>query len=222
MLVALPRWESFTSEKLMPHPKILIPLITITIVVLLTCYGCQRKPVIIPEVDKVIDKGPELQPIGETDTADFLYYVCDSIVRRNDSVLIYNSRFDTIIIDTGIYSYLHYDYERVAFSSGMADAAKTASRYQKHGPPSKASEAFRKVIDYYTYDRPAELEKFSDGGQYYGYQVNSSVLCSYAYEQLGLLDSAIIVLKPFLHVEGSNYTKINQRYAELIKMRSLK
>lgn len=148
------------------------------------------------------------------DLLEKLYYQCDTVIRAGDTLKILNSKFDTTIIETGIFTFLQYDYP-LTTPHKLIDLSKTAIQFDKLGQKEKAEEFYKNIVDFYLYARPEQLKGFSDMNSYLQYEVNSAILCSYAYEILGEKENAMKTLQPFLaNVEAWN-SKIHERYIRL-------
>ena len=61
-----------------------------------------------------------------------LYHHYDSLVRSIDTVMIFNSKFDTIIIETGIFTYMQNDYP-LSIPPDLISLGKEAIQYEKVG-----------------------------------------------------------------------------------------
>lgn len=143
-----------------------------------------------------------------------IYYECDTVIRLPDTLKIINSAYDTTLIETGIFSYLQYDYPMTT-PSKVIELSKAADQLDKKGQTAKAIELYRKIIKFYKVERPKQLEYYSDMNGYLQYEVNTGVLCSYAYEKLGDIDNAIKVLQPNLANVEAGHSKIHERYIRL-------
>ncbi|WP_133159343.1 hypothetical protein [Solitalea longa] len=154
---------------------------------------------------------------SKSDNFDFLetlYHQCDTIIESADTLMIVNSKLDTTIIETGIFTFLQHDYP-LTTPHNLIDLSKTAIQYDKLGQKEKAGKFYKNIVDFYLNERPKQLKGFSDMNRYLQYEVNSAILCSYAYEKLKDKENAIMILQPFLaNVEAWN-SKIHDRYIEL-------
>lgn len=144
----------------------------------------------------------------------FLYYECDTVVRINDTLKIINSKRDTIIVETGIFTFLQYDYP-LTTPHKLINLAKTAIQFDNQFQIEEAKNIYEDMIDFYINERPENLKKFSCMNGYFQYEVNSGILCSYAYEKLGDLDNSIKVLQPLLANSEAWHSKIHERYIQL-------
>lgn len=143
-----------------------------------------------------------------------LYYSCDTVIRTQDTVKIVHLKFDTTIVETGIFTYLQYDFP-LTTSKKLIGFARSAREAEQKDEQEKAKEHYKAIIDYYHVDRTYDVKGFSDMNGLLQYEVNTAILCSYAYEKLGEPEKAVEVLKPMLaNVEARN-SKIHQRFLEL-------
>jgi hypothetical protein len=148
------------------------------------------------------------------DLLETLYYQCDTVIRIADTLKIVNFKLDTTIIETGIFTFLQYDYP-LTTPHKLIDLSKTAIDFDRAGQKEKAGELYKNIIDFYINERQEQLKNHSDMNGYLQYEVNSAILCSYAYEKLGKRENSIITLQPFLaNVEAWN-SKIHERYIQL-------
>lgn len=148
------------------------------------------------------------------DLLETLYHQCDTIIRIKDTLKIVNSKLDTTIIETGIFTFLQYDYPLTTPHKLIA-ISKTAIQFDKLGQKEKADEFYKNIIDFYLNERPQQLKRFSDMNGYLQYEVNSAIISSYAYQRLGDIENSIKTLQPFLaNVEAWN-SKIHERYIQL-------
>ncbi len=153
----------------------------------------------------------DLDNYGRLET---LYYQCDSVIRTADTLKIVNSKLDTTIIETGIFTFLQYDYP-LTTPNKLIDLSKTANQLDNQGQKAEADKFYQSIVDFYLNERPEHLKRFSDMNGYLQYEVNSAILCSQAYERLGEKENAIKTLQPFLaNVEAWN-SKIHERYIQL-------
>lgn len=148
------------------------------------------------------------------DLLETLYYQCDTVIRIADTLKIINSKLDTTIIETGIFTFLQYDYP-LTTPHKLIDLSKTAIQLDNQGQKEKAEDFYKDIVDFYINERPQQLKGFSDMNGYLQYEVNSAILCSYAYEKLGDKENSLKTLQPFLaNVEAWN-SKIHERYIQL-------
>jgi hypothetical protein len=61
-----------------------------------------------------------------------LYYQCDTIIRTGDTLKIVNSKLDTTIIETGIFTFLQYDYP-LTTPHKLINLSKTAVQFDNFG-----------------------------------------------------------------------------------------
>lgn len=143
-----------------------------------------------------------------------LYHLCDTVIETEDTLKIVNFELDTIIIETGIFTFLQYDYP-LSTPPKLITLSKSAIQFDNLGQKEKAKELYKNIIDFYLHERPQQLKEICDMNGYLQYEVNSAILCSYAYEQLGDKEHSIETLQPFLaNVEAWN-SKIHKRYIQL-------
>jgi hypothetical protein len=143
-----------------------------------------------------------------------LYHQCDTVIGIADTLKIINTKLDTTIIETGIFTFLQYDYP-LTTPHKLIDLYKTAIQFDKQGQNKKAEFFFTKIVDFYLNDRPEQLKNYSDMNGYLQYEVNSAILCSFAYERLGDKEDAIKTLQPFLANTEAWNSKIHERYIQL-------
>lgn len=146
------------------------------------------------------------------DMLAILYYEADSLVRSHDTTYLYNSKLDTILIETGIFSKLRYDYPMCAPWEPAMDT-KAAIKYEADGEILNAKEHYMKVIEYHEIEMP--LVAYSCANDYHTSHIHTAMLASYAYEKIGQPDSAINVLKPWLANHDVNDADIQVRFIEL-------
>lgn len=152
--------------------------------------------------------------VDNYDLLEKLYHQCDTVIETADTLKIVNSKLDTIIIETGIFIFLQYDYP-LTTPHTLVELAKSAIQFDNHKEKDKAKPFFRDMVDFYNDDRPKELKGFSDMNEYFQYEVNSAILCSYAYERLGESENSIKTLQPFLANTEAWDSKIHERYIQL-------
>jgi hypothetical protein len=148
------------------------------------------------------------------DLLETLYYQCDTIIRTADTLKIVNSKLDTTIIETEIFTFLQYDYP-LTTPHKLIDLSKSAIQFDKLRQNEKARTLFRSIVNFYLNDRPKQLKNYSDMNGYLQYEVNSAILCSYAYERLEDKENAIKTLKPFLANVEAWDSKIHERFIKL-------
>lgn len=149
--------------------------------------------------------------IAPDDTMQWLYWRCDTVIRRNDSLILMNSRLDTNIIITGALSNLRYDYPMI-IPDDFSNLLAKAYAYKEDGNTKVANEYFRKTLQYYHTKRIETLMNFSDLNMVSDYEENACMISSYAYENLDYLDSAILVLKPHLETNKLYGARTLERY----------
>lgn len=152
--------------------------------------------------------------LDEYDKLETLYHNCDTVIRKIDTVIIVNSKLDTTVTETGIFTYLQYDYP-LTTPHKLINHCKSAIQFDKRGEKEKANELFKIVIAFYHNERPVQLKSYSDMNGYLQYEVNSAILCSYAYERLGDKKNAITTLQPFLANTEAWNSKIHERFIRL-------
>lgn len=148
-----------------------------------------------------------------------LYHKADTIIRHNDSLLIVNTRRDTVIVETGIFPYLQYGYP---LDTPYAPVALTrqAMAAEKIGDQAEALRCYQAVADYFQYQWLTRKDGFQNGGfsdmnDLLAYNVNVRLLASNAYEKLGKLPEATAVLSQYLANSEAEDSKIQQRYVGL-------
>ena len=157
---------------------------------------------------------PTNKNLNNYELLETLYYQCDTVIRIPDTLKIVNSKLDTTIIETGIFTFLQFDYP-LTTPHKLIYLSKTAIQFDKLGQKEKAEEFYKNIVDFYINERPQQLKGFSDMNGYLQYEVNSAILCSYAYEKLDDKENSIKTLQPFLaNVEAWN-SKIHERYIQL-------
>ncbi|MCC2548090.1 hypothetical protein LJY25_16695 [Hymenobacter sp. BT175] len=161
---------------------------------------------------------PECSNCGSLET---LYYLADTVIKRNDSVLVVNSRLDTTVVETGIFTYLQYSFP-VNTPAELVRLNRQGILADKAGDQSTAVNCYQAAINFYQNDwlqRKSGFENggFSDANDYFAANVNVTLLVSHAYDRLGRLTEARTVLAPFLaNVEADN-SRIQLRYVELCR-----
>jgi tetratricopeptide (TPR) repeat protein len=140
-----------------------------------------------------------------------LYYEADTVIRKNDTLRIINSKYDTTIIETGIFTYLKYYYPTLGPDT-VFSLTRKAIALEHLGELAKSREYYRKVVEFYEGNKPP---RFSDTNDYLVYHMDTSIIYSYAYEKLGDLDKAIHVLRPFLANSETYGSEIHQRFIEV-------
>ncbi len=148
------------------------------------------------------------------DLLEVLYHQCDTVIRVNDTVIITNTKLDTTVIETGIFAYLQYDYP-LTTPRELIDFSKKAERLEKSGLKVGLEPIYKKVIDFYLEERPEQLKHYTDMNSYLQYEVNSAILCSYAYQRIGDNENALKVIQPFLANTEASSCNILKRYIEL-------
>jgi hypothetical protein len=148
-----------------------------------------------------------------------LYHKADTIIRRNDSLLIVNTRRDTVIIETGIFPYLQYDYPLNTPYAPLA-LTRQAMTAEKNGNQAEAARYYQTVADYFQYQWLTRKDGFENGGfsdmnDLLAHNVNVRLLASNAYEKLGKLPEAAAVLSQYMANVEAEDSKIQQRYVEL-------
>ncbi len=149
--------------------------------------------------------------LNDCDLLETLYHRCDSVIWLTDTLKILNSKLDTTIVETGIFTFLQYDYP-LTTPHKLICLSKKAVQCENQRQIKNAEDLFIDIIDFYLNERPEQLENFSDLNEYLQYEVNSAILCSYAYEKLEEKEKSLRVLQPYLaNVEARN-SKIHKRY----------
>lgn len=158
---------------------------------------------------------PETKYItGYQDTAELLFrksYI-DSIVRTTDEVFLYNSFLDTIIHEKGIFTYLHINYPLYTNEELVSDLKK-AIELEEQGQYSESKSMYQAVV--LRYDELINSVYRGDSNGYWCTMINSSLICSFAYEKLERFDKALNVLRPHIANPETYGSKIIQRFFEL-------
>ena len=166
-----------------------------------------------------IQKELQLEIDNDTLSREALYWgAIDSVVYKKDSIIIYNSRMDTVIMASGIFSYLKFDHLVYSATSRLVyHSVKKAEFYSSIGDSNKAKKFHQIVVEHYKNDWKSSTvgETWSDLGTVFSHKVNTSILISYSLENLGYLDEAIDVLSPFLANSETFGTKIHYRFIDL-------
>lgn len=178
---------------------------TIILIFIIGLFSCSQENKEDISTNKILDN---------YDSLEVLYYQSDTIIRKIDTLIIVNSIFDTTIIETGIFTFLQFDYP-LTTPKKIIDFTKSAIQFDKLGQKEKVIELNKKIIDFYLKKRPEELDGFSCMNQYMQYEVNSAILCSYAYEKLEDKENAIKILQPYLANGEALSSKIHVRYIQL-------
>ena len=188
--------------------KIICLIITIfTIVVISSCkFGNNNSNLLIDET-----LHPRLN-----ESYDTLYFLCDSIKTKGETRKIYNSFYDTIVIEKGIFSYLTYNYEQSYCENAIA-LTRSALLYEKDGQTKKAKENYYQIIFKYLLEQSSDKERidFSDCDVAAQYAMNSALLCSNAYYKVGKLDKAIEVLAPVISCHINYLCRIHYKFIQL-------
>jgi hypothetical protein len=144
-----------------------------------------------------------------------LYNVNVTIIRKPDTIMTISHQFDTTIIETGIFSYLQFDFPRLSMLDRFTDISRMAIEAENSGDTVRSRELHDSSIYFYHNQRLIDKEFFSDLQSNHMYNSSASILCSYAYERTGDLDSAIEVLKPHMTTNHSRYSRIHLRFFQL-------
>ena len=147
---------------------------------------------------------------------DLYYGKAVSLVRKVDTTLLINYRFDTASMETGIFTYFSYDYP--GYKTPICEALREAVCHEKDGQIEEARKWHLQILN--------TIPKWKEGLSIYscrnGYLydcANSTIIFSRAYEGVGEIDSAISIVKPYL-ANGETYsTKIRERFFELCIMK---
>jgi hypothetical protein len=137
----------------------------------------------------------------------------DTIISKSDTLIGITTK-DTVYKETGIFSYLVYNFPSY-LPEKLVDYARKACQFEKVGDRKSAKVYFEKIIDYKRTNRQEDLKYEDDMNFIYQYDDNTSILYSYAYEKLDKLDSAIGILKPLLKNPEVWGCKIQERYVQL-------
>lgn len=165
------------------------------------------------------ESAPDLVEEYDHDKLAALYYEADTVITRNDSVLVVNSQMDTTIVDTGIFTYLQYDYA-LNTPAGLVRPIRQARQAESNGDAARARRHYQDAIRFYQAEWLQQKTGFENGGfsdlnDYYAAQVNVALLASYAFEKLGRLPEALAALAPFLANVEAEKTRIQLRYIRL-------
>jgi hypothetical protein len=177
----------------------------LTIILTIGYFSCNQGKIENVSINKNLDNYEFLET---------LYHQCDTVIRVADTLEIINTKLDTTIIETGIFTFLQYDYP-LTTPHQLIDLSKTAMQFDKQGQNKKAKLFFTNIVDFYLNDRPEQLKNFSDMNGYLQYEINSAILCSFAYERLGDKEDALKTLQPFLANSETLGSKIHERYIQL-------
>ena len=156
----------------------------------------------------------DVEEFADYDLLETLYHQHDTLIRYNDTVKIINTRLDTIVIETGIFTYLQYDFP-LTIPYRLIVLSRKAISLKKQGKEAEASVFFKKVIDFYQYERPHYFKYISDMKEYSQFEINTAILCSYAYENLQDHEAAIKILEPLLANTEARNSRIQERYIQL-------
>lgn len=154
------------------------------------------------------------EEFADYDLLETLYHQQDTLIRYADTVKIINSKLDTTIIETGIFTYLQYDYP-LAIPYKLIVLSRKAYNLKKQGKEATANVFFKKVIDFYQKERLQYFRYISGMKEYQQFEVNSAILCSYAYENIGDPENAIKILEPLLASSEARNSRIHERYIQL-------
>ena len=148
-----------------------------------------------------------------------LYYLADTIIERNDSVIVINTRLDTTVVETGIFVYLQTSYP-VVTPNKLVFLIKQAVLAEKAHDSIRANLLYGDAIKFYREDWLKRKTGFDNGGisdlnEYLAANVNVAILASYAFERLKKLPEATYALAPYLANVEASTSKIQLRYIQL-------
>lgn len=148
-----------------------------------------------------------------------MYHRADTIMRRNDTLIIVNARQNSLIVETGIFTYLQYGYP-LSTSYQPIRLTKEAMAAEKAGDSTAAKQKYEAVLNYFQNvwlkrKKRFPEDSFSDMNDLLEHNINVRLLASYAYEKLGNLPEASAVLTRYLANSEADHSKITQRYMEL-------
>ncbi|MVT06980.1 hypothetical protein [Chitinophaga tropicalis] len=156
----------------------------------------------------------DVEEFADYDLLETLYHQHDTLIRYGDTVKIVNSKLDTTIIETGIFTYLQYDFP-LTVPYRLIILSRKANGLKQQGKEAEANVFFKKVIDFYQHERPHYFKYIFDMKEYFQFEINAAILCSYAYENLKDLENAIMILEPFLANTEARSSRIQERYIQL-------
>lgn len=150
---------------------------------------------------------------NEYDTLQALYYgFVDTLIRYPNEVYIVNSKFDSVIYEYGIFTFLKYDFE-LSTPKELISEIRQARSFEEKGKTQLAQEKYLQIIGRFKIFENEEYKGDMNG--YLEFKINSSILYSYAFEKLNNLDKSIEILTPFLANSEVFGTKIQERFISL-------
>ena len=170
---------------------------------------------------KPINEKPDLRFPECPDCAlsEKLYYLADTTIERNDSVIVINTRLDTTVVETGIFVYLQTSYP-VVTPDKLVFLIKQAVLAEKAHDSIKANLLYGDAVKFYREDWLKRKTGFDNDGisdlnEYFAANVNVAILASYAFERLKKLPEATYALAPYLANVEASTSKIQLRYVQL-------
>ncbi|MBI1183971.1 hypothetical protein GC194_06855 [bacterium] len=142
----------------------------------------------------------------------------DSVIRLEDTIIQYCSSFDTVLLESGIFSYLNVGYQiHGCVPDSVMYGVRNGESFELLGEIEKACRYHLLVYKYYKRHWTPSTKGYlwTDGNSIFQYRVNTSILISYSLEQLGMLDDAIKTLKPWMSNKETYGIKIHRRFVEL-------
>ncbi len=167
-------------------------------------FSCSQHP----------EENGEKEPEFICSQSDIYYDKCDSVVRYQDSTVVYCSACDTQVVSTGILRYLVYDYPLTVPDTQWQGYNRAAELFQA-GKFKEAHNRLKNMLDYHYQARPEMLKRFTDLNDYWRYENNMALLASQAHWLLVESDSALAVLRPCLSNSETHTCGVRKRYAEL-------
>lgn len=147
------------------------------------------------------------------------YYFADTVFTRHDSVFVVNRRMHRTVIETGLFTYLPYGYP-IQTPDELVQLMQAAVRAENVGNVAQATHHYQDAIRFYQQNwltRKGGFENggFSDLNESLAFQVNVSLLVSFAFEKLGRLPEALTALAPYMANVEAAKSKIQLRYVQL-------
>jgi hypothetical protein len=176
-------------------------------------YACSHPK---PTAEALDPRFPECPSCS---TNEKLYYFADTSFTRHDSLFIVNTKLDTTVVETGIFTYPQHSFP-VCTPQELVALIRQGVRAETNGKPDQATSYYQEAVSFYQNDwlkRKAGFENggFSDLNDYFAANVNIVILVSHAFEKLGRLPEACAALAPFLANVEAEDSKIQLRYIQL-------
>ena len=146
------------------------------------------------------------------DVEDLFYHYVDTVIRYPNEVIIKSTKLDTIIREEGIFTFLKYDFV-LNTPDELVECLRRAINFEKASNKRSSKLEYLKIID--IYDRLSKEKYLGDTNGYLEYKINTSIICSNAYEKLGELDKSIAVLEPYMANSEVYGSKILERFIKL-------